>query len=364
MALESRVISNLLDQIDALQLENTRLQPVCVTGATGFLGAHVTKQLLEAGYTVHATTRSLEPSKVAHLTSLPGATTRLKLFKADLLSPADFAAPFAGVAGVFHTASPFFFKPNASSLNSSGEAYSEENMMKPAVEGTQGILEVARSAGTVKKVVVTASTACVYVNYGAKPPSYVYSEKDWTDEDVIRKKENWYSLSKLCAEKAALAFGKKSGIKICTINPTLIFGPMLQPSLNTSSESVLGLLNGSTDKIPNECRAFVDVRDVATAHILTYETPSAEGRYLCIGDCPSYVEVCSILRELEPGAAVPTELNEVLAANVMGAPVPHKTLTDCGRLEALGLRFRKVREQLEGTVAGLKQFGHFSGARL
>jgi nucleoside-diphosphate-sugar epimerase len=352
--MENRIIENLLDQIDAMQRENTRLQPVCVTGATGFLGSHVTKQLLEAGYTVHATTRSLDAAKVAHLTSLPFAETRLKLFQADLLSPADFAAPFAGCAGVFHTASPFFI---------GGEAYTEYNLMKPAVDGTQAILELARRTGTVKKVIVTASTACIYVNYGAKPPSYVYSEKDWTDESVVRAKENWYSLSKLCAEKVALAFGKESGIKVCTINATLIFGPMLQPSLNTSSKAVLALLNGSTEKVPDECRAFVDVRDVAAAHILTYESPSAEGRYLCIGDCPSYVEVCSILRELEPGASVPTELNGVLAANVMGAPVPHKTLTDCGRLEALGMKFKRVREQLEGTVESLRHFGHFGAAK-
>ena len=111
--MESRVVANLLDQIQALKLENMRLTPVCVTGATGFLGAQVTKQLLDLGYIVHATSRSLDAAKVAHLTSLPGAASRLKLFKADLLSPTDFAAPFAGCGGVFHTASPFFIgKPN------------------------------------------------------------------------------------------------------------------------------------------------------------------------------------------------------------------------------------------------------------
>ena len=66
------------------------------------------------------------------------------------------------------TASPFYIgTDNNSSVNASGQAYEEEFLLPPAVDGTKAVLRVALEAGTIKKVIVTASTACVYVNYGA-----------------------------------------------------------------------------------------------------------------------------------------------------------------------------------------------------
>ena len=105
---------------------------------------------------------------------------------------------------------------------------------------------------------------------------------------------------------------------------------------------------------------MVDVRDVAQAHILCYENAGAEGRFLCIGDCPSWSEVCDVLREIVPDAAaqIPTELDPNLPPASLGAPPPHRTLSDCSKLEALGLKFRDAKEMVAGTVAGLREFGH------
>lgn len=85
-------------------------EPVCVTGASGFIGAHVVKALLDKGYKVYATVR--DPSnqeKVRHLTQLNGASENLTLFKADLLDEGSFDEVVSQCVGVFHTASPFFF---------------------------------------------------------------------------------------------------------------------------------------------------------------------------------------------------------------------------------------------------------------
>jgi nucleoside-diphosphate-sugar epimerase len=299
---------------------------------------------------------------VAHLKALPGAKERLKLFKANLLKPEEFTKPLAGCVGVLHTASPFFFGSNRSSSCAGGEKYNELNLLRPAIEGTKAVLQAALQQ-SVTKIVVTASTACVYVNYGANGPEYIYSETDWSDVDVLRAKKNWYALSKTLAEKEALQFmDKHPSISVCTINATLMFGPMLQPTLNTSSMSILAYLKGKKKEIANEAKAIVDVRDVALAHVLALENSTASGRYLCIGDCPSWSDVVDEMKRLAPTAAaakLPTEVSKRLPSPALGAPAPHKTLYDCSRIESLGLvQFRDYAEQVAGTIGSLQAHGH------
>ena len=105
-------------------------------------------------YTVHATTR--DEAKAAHLLKLPGAAERLKIFPGcDLLKIGSFGNAMDGCDAVFHTASPFYTQTG-----------SEEALVKPAVDGTRNVL-LACVAHGVSKVILTASTANVYVTYGA-----------------------------------------------------------------------------------------------------------------------------------------------------------------------------------------------------
>ena len=135
---------------------------------------------------------------------------------------------------------------------------------------------------------------------------------------------------------------------------------MLQHTLNTSSMSVLAYLKGRKKEIANERKAIVDVRDVALAHVLALESSTAKGRYLCIGDCPSWSDIVRELKALAPTAKLPTEVSAKLPAPALGAPPPHPTLCDCSRIESLGLvHFRKYAEQVAGTVASLKAQGHY-----
>ena len=129
-----------------------RGRTVCVTGASGFVASHCVQQLLEAGYTVHGTVRSLtNPDKVRHLTSLFGASERLKLFEADLLKEGSFDEAVAGCEAVLHTASPF----------TSDKTMTEDDFCKPAIQGTLNVLGSLKRNG-VKICVITSSTAAVY----------------------------------------------------------------------------------------------------------------------------------------------------------------------------------------------------------
>eukprot|EP00928_Gymnodinium_smaydae_P048409 TRINITY_DN32361_c0_g1_i1.p1 TRINITY_DN32361_c0_g1~~TRINITY_DN32361_c0_g1_i1.p1 ORF type:complete len:360 (+),score=45.56 TRINITY_DN32361_c0_g1_i1:45-1082(+) len=337
--------------------------PVCVTGATGFAAAQTVKDLLAKGYTVRGTCRSLDESKVSHLTSLPGAEERLKLFKADLLADGSFDEAISGCIGVFHMASPFFMGgSNKSSINASGEEYTESNLLGPAVEGTLNVLRSCKKAGTVKKIVVTSSTASVYCDFGSRPDDYVYTEADWSDEDKMRANGLWYPLSKQLAEKAAYKFVEElpsdEKMSIATILPTLIIGDMLQPALNTSNANILGFLDGSK-ALTNECKSIVDVRDVSASHIAAYES-ALDGRFLCIGASPHWSEVCQILKEICPNEdRIPTEVGDTPSGQVMGPKPPLPVCFSCKRLEDLGVKFHSVKEMCSEAVKGLRAQGFY-----
>jgi cinnamoyl-CoA reductase len=120
-----------------LTMSNTD-KSVLVTGGTGFLGGWCVSLLLDRGYTVHATCRSLD--KAQYLLTLPGANERLKLFaNVDLLVDGAFEEAMTGCESVLHTASPFYMSDD------------EEALMKPAVDGTKNVLNTCAKLG-VKKV--------------------------------------------------------------------------------------------------------------------------------------------------------------------------------------------------------------------
>lgn len=115
--------------------------------------------------------------------------------------------------------------------------------------------------------------------------------------------QNWYSLSKILAENAAWQFAKDNGIDMVVLNPGFICGPLLQPTLNFSVELIVDFINGK-NLFNNRYYRFVDVRDVALAHIKALETPSANGRYIIDGPSMSVNDILEILRELFPDLCI------------------------------------------------------------
>ena len=107
-----------------------------------------------------------------------------------------------------------------------------------------------------------------------------FTEKDWTNPNS--KSASAYVLSKTLAEKAAWEFAGKTDIKLSTINPGLVLGPVLDPRHGTSVELIKRMLSGSMPAAPDFGFNVVDVRDVAAAHIAAFEKPAAIGkRFIC-----------------------------------------------------------------------------------
>ncbi|RYD95421.1 MAG: NAD-dependent epimerase/dehydratase family protein, partial [Sphingomonadales bacterium] len=169
------------------------MSKVLVTGGSGFVGSHVILQLLAAGHLVRTTVRSLdrEPEVRATLERAGADTYRLGFAAADLERDSGWAEAAADCDYVQHVASPFPIS----------QPKDEQELIRPAVEGTLRVLRAARDAG-VKRVVLTSSFAAI--GYGHGERSAAFTEADWTD--VNGPAVQPYMKSKTLAERAAWDF--------------------------------------------------------------------------------------------------------------------------------------------------------------
>ncbi|KAB1224975.1 Cinnamoyl-CoA reductase 1 [Morella rubra] len=311
---------------------------VCVTGASGYIASWLVKLFLQRGYTVKASVRDLnDPKKTEHLLALDGAKERLHFFKADLLDEGSFDSGVNGCEGVFHTASPVNFNLNLKDP--------QAELIEPAVKGTLNILSSCCKASSVKRVVITSSMAAVALSGKPLSPDVQLDENSFSDPAFCEKSKLWYMLSKTLAEAAAWKFAKENGIDMVTINPGWVIGPFLQPTVNATVEPILKLINGAQKTLDPAPPDWVDVRDTATAHILAYENPSANGRYCVVAKTISYSEVVKILRELFPTFNLP----ETSCEGVSICKISKE------KVESLGLKFIPMEVSLKDTVECLRE---------
>jgi len=341
-------------------------KPICVTGASGFIASYVIRKLLDNGYTVRATVRGLtRGNKYEYLTSLPGAAERLELVQAELLTEGSYDEAIAGCEYVIHTASPYVFDVKDP----------QHDLVDPALKGTLNVLQACGKSGSVKKVVLTSSVAAVF----DEPISgHVYTEKDWNETSSLTR--NPYFYSKTLAERSAWNYIEKENpaFELIVVNPSVAIGPSLVPSLNTSNQILRDVLAGTYPMIMSISWGFVDVRDVAHAHILAMENEKAKGRYLCTSETLSMSEVVSILREAGysnyklPKMKMTGRVgNAMVKILVSTQPKGLRTFirTHVGRgveydnskiRQELGISFRSVKESILEAVKDLFRWKHIS----
>ena len=120
---------------------------VCVTGAAGFIGAHIVERLLSRGARVRAAVRDVNKAELRFLRGLPGAGDRLELVAADLLNASSYDSAVAGCSYVIHAASPYILDAKDP----------ERDLVEPAVRGTENVLAACAKSPSVQRVVVTSS---------------------------------------------------------------------------------------------------------------------------------------------------------------------------------------------------------------
>jgi dihydroflavonol-4-reductase len=260
---------------------------VLVTGGSGFVAGHCIVQLLAAGHEVRATVRSLgREADVRAMLKQGGAEpgARLTFAAADLMADAGWAEAVAGCDHVLHVASPF---PARAPRD-------EDELIRPAREGTLRVLRAARDAG-VKRVVLTSSFAAI--GYGHPPRATPFDETVWTD---TTGGVSAYVKSKTLAERAAWDFvaAAGGGLELSVVNPVGILGPVLGGDYASSVLMVRRLLDGEIPALPRLMFGIVDVRDVADLHLRAMTDPAAKGeRFLAVaGDFISVAGVATVLK--------------------------------------------------------------------
>ncbi|MCY7316021.1 MAG: NAD-dependent epimerase/dehydratase family protein [Rubrivivax sp.] len=255
---------------------------VLVTGGSGYIAGYLIRLLVEQGFTVHTTVRSL--AKEAPLRKLLAVDdTRLHVFAADLRADAGWAQAVAGCRWVAHLASPL----------PAGVPKHADDLIVPARDGALRVLTAARVAG-VQRFVMTSSVAAIA--YGRGRGVHHFTEADWTD--LTQPGISPYIQSKTIAERAARDWVAREGggLGLCTINPSVVLGPVWSGDYSASVLIVKKLLDGSLRALPDIGFGIVDVRDVAELHLRALRHPGLAGeRFIASGRFMKLREMADVL---------------------------------------------------------------------
>jgi len=262
--------------------------PVLVTGGTGFIAQHCILALLARGYRVRTTVRSLaREAEVREHLRAGGAEPgdRLSFVTADLSADDGWAQAAAGCVYVMHGASP----------TPTGHQTSEDDWIRPAVDGNLRVLRAARDAG-VRRVVLTSAFGAICAGHG--PMTRPFNETDWSD---LTNTNVWpYQKSKTLSERAAWDFVRHegAGLELSAINPVAVLGPVLGADYSHSIRLIKSLLDGQLGNPKINC-GFVDVRDVADLHVRAMTQDAANGeRFLAVaGESMWLADVARVLKE-------------------------------------------------------------------
>lgn len=334
-------------------------ETILVTGCTGFIAKHIVVELVRRGAKVRGTLR--DPSRNAQIhrilahEGLP--IEGFSSVTADLREDAGWAGAVRGCRFVMHTASPFpAYQPR-----------SKFALVPAARGGTVRVLEAAGNAG-VERVVLTSSIASIYYGHH-ESPERVFGEGDWSraESDSISP----YAVSKTEAERAAWEVLQGSATQLVAINPSLVFGPLLDARPGTSASLIRLLMRGRLPAFPRMGFGIVDVRDVAQAHVAGLTVPEAAGRrFVLNGGNRTLSDIVAILSEAYPDLAprlpkrqVPDGLIRFAArwssrVRMLAAELgPAKQLDNGPAQAVLGLTFRSPEEAVRSLADSLLREG-------
>ena len=271
---------------------------VLVTGVSGFIAKRLALDLLQGGYAVVGTLRSV--AREAEVRTALGTNgladplqAKLRFVTADLTSDAGWDTAMTGVDAVMHTASPF---PIVQPKN-------EDDLIRPAVDGTLRVLRAAQSAG-ISRVILTSSIEAVM--HGRK--SGPVTEADWSD--TTARTASAYTRSKTLAERAAWDFvAQHPELQLTAINPGMVLGRPMDRHTGSSIGVLARLLSGKDPVVPDFRLPVTDLADVSAAHVAALRRPESAGRRFIVSDrFMSMPEMARLLKAAYPDRRIATRI--------------------------------------------------------
>ena len=327
---------------------------VFLTGVTGFIAKRIALDLLEAGHHVTGSLRNASRADEVrdairpHLTNAD-ALDRLSFTELDLTKDTGWTDALAGHDVLMHTASPF---PMSQPSN-------EDDVIRPAVDGTLRALRAAQEAGTTR-VVLTSSVVAIEANDKPNPKS----PADWTD--INHPRASAYYKSKTLAEKAAWDFvADHPEMQLTTINPSLVLGAPLDGNYGTSLSLIERIMGGKDPALPGMGFGMVDVVDISAMHIAAMDRPETAGnRYIGSAGSMMMPDIARHLAATYPDRKSPTRQAPTWLLRVLALfdPAVKGILPQIGTMPEfdasatetdLGVRFTPVQTSIERAAAAV-----------
>lgn len=255
---------------------------VLVTGANGHLGTNLVPALRNAGHRVRAGVRSVDDAeKTAGLRRLD-----VELANTDLSQPDRLREAMEGVDVVCHAAAVYsYFEPGR-----------EQEIIDVSVKGVEAALRAAANA-KVRKVVLTSSAVTVPLTPRGAPPS---TEEDWTSDLRVP-----YIRAKTEAERVAWKLAPELGLDLVTVLPGSFGGPGFAKNTPTIDTIEALMLNAFRMGCPDMNLPYVDVRDVAAAHVLATEK-EVQGRFIVVNDeLPTFRRLLEVMHGIDSSVKLP-----------------------------------------------------------
>lgn len=323
-----------------------------VTGATGFVGAAVARQLLEAGHTVRALTRANNDRRNV-------ADIGVELVEGDLQDEASLINAVSGCEGLYHVAADYrLWVPNPKS------------MYQTNVEGTAHLMNAAMKAG-VQRIVYTSSVATLGFSHDGSP---AHETTPVTAGDMI----GTYKHSKYLAERVVEDMVRNQKLPAVIVNPSTPIGPRdikPTPTGRIITETVKGKVPAYVDTGLN----IAHVDDVARGHLLAFEKGKIGEKYVLGGENLPLSEIFALIAGAA-GLPAPTvklpRLPLFPVAAIMeaiaycGGPEPlltidslrmaghHMYFSSAKAESELGYTHRPAREAIRDALHWFKQNGY------
>ncbi|KAH7047373.1 3-beta hydroxysteroid dehydrogenase/isomerase family protein [Macrophomina phaseolina] len=282
---------------------------ILVTGATGFIGAHVVDLLLERGFRVRGSARSKAKAD-EFVNARPQWKDRLDFVQvADFEGNTNLDDAVKDVDAVIHIASPFTYNTTNN----------EKELVLPAINGVKALLSAASHNPQLRRIVLTSSFAAVVDISRAAGPEFTYNASHWNpltyaeSVDPSASAVVAYRGSKKFAELEAWAYVEKHrpSFDLVTLCPPMVFGPVVHPGvaspahLNESNAQLWSVTDKSAPVPPVRVPLWIDVRDLALAHVEALLRDGAGGkRYTPVSPEPfSFGLAARIIRAKAPQKA-------------------------------------------------------------
>ncbi|KAF8996111.1 hypothetical protein BDQ17DRAFT_1364737 [Cyathus striatus] len=323
-----------------------------VTGVTGFIAGHVADQLLQKGYRIRGTVRGSKVESLRKTVNVPG----IEFTRVDDIAKGDLSEALEGVDVVIHVASPLPTKASA------------DDTLSTAIEGTLSVVGQAEKAGIEKVVVTSSYVTLLHPSGEAAFSGITLTESNWGEVTIDETRLQAgnpvfvYCGAKILAEKALWDFARHHPkLDIATILPGFVFGPYVPyfpypstagPGLGTNSFPH-AVINGAYPFPPGQPPYFVDVRDVAKAHVLAIDLPRSEPeekRFIVNWGNYTWKQAAEYLRKAHPSLT-----NVVDPTAYVELPGTLSTLDTSRSRKVLGLEYISPEKTLDDFVDNIKE---------